>query len=160
MDGGVEQPLPPALGVLAVARILGDVGDQASIENALPIVHGIKTAIEVQVGASEVQPDLLGHLLQGVQALRQQHHIGFIDGSNRQGSQDIAVVVYDRDNLLALLVFVARVANAIAPFLATVLVPSPCSTLVSRCFSAARYRTLVMYTCHRDPSSAHLAKTL
>ena len=160
MDGGVEQPLPPVLGVLAVARILGDVGDQASIENALPIVHGIKTAIEVQVGASEVQPDLLGHLLQGVQALRQQHHIGFIDGSNRQGSQDIAVVVYDRDNLLALLVLVARVANAIAPFLATVLVPSPWSTLVSRCFSAARWATRAMHACHSDPSAARFVKTV
>jgi hypothetical protein len=35
-------------------------------------------------------------------------------------------------------VFVAGVANPIAPFLATVLVPSPCSIQRSRCFSAAR----------------------
>ena len=41
MDGGVEQPLAPALGVLAVARVLFDVGDQASIKNTLPIVGGI-----------------------------------------------------------------------------------------------------------------------
>jgi hypothetical protein len=33
MDGGVEEPLAAALGALAVAGILGDVGDQASIEN-------------------------------------------------------------------------------------------------------------------------------
>jgi hypothetical protein len=43
-----------ALGRLSVARILGDVGDQARIENALPIVRGIKAAIEVEIGASEV----------------------------------------------------------------------------------------------------------
>jgi hypothetical protein len=35
MDGGVEEPLAAALGVLAVARVLGDVGDQARIEDAL-----------------------------------------------------------------------------------------------------------------------------
>ena len=157
MDGGVEQPLAPALRMLAVARILWDVGDHTSVEYALAITCGIKAAIEVEIGVSEVQPHLLGYLLQGVQALGKQHHIGFIDGSHGDGSQDIAVVVDDRDDFLTLLVFVARVADAIAPFLATVLVPSPWSTLVSRCFAAARCRTLAMNTCQSDPSSAHLA---
>jgi hypothetical protein len=53
------------------------------MENALPITRGIKTAIKGEIGASQVEPDLLGHLLQGVQALWQQHHVGFIDRSNR-----------------------------------------------------------------------------
>ena len=35
MDGGVEQPLPSALGVLAVAWVLFDVGDHPRIENAV-----------------------------------------------------------------------------------------------------------------------------
>ena len=34
MDDGVEQPLAATLGRLAVARILFDVGNQASIEDA------------------------------------------------------------------------------------------------------------------------------
>jgi len=41
-------PLPPAFGVLAVARIFGDVGDQTSIEDALAVVYGSKATIEVQ----------------------------------------------------------------------------------------------------------------
>ena len=45
MDGSVEQPLAPAFGVLAIAGILLDVGDQARIENALAIMEGIKAAI-------------------------------------------------------------------------------------------------------------------
>src|SRR5713101_4278605 len=65
MDGFVEEAFPSALRGLAVAGILFDIGDQAGIENALPIVRGIKAAIQVEVGTSEVQPDLLGHLLQG-----------------------------------------------------------------------------------------------
>ena len=48
--------------MLAVTGNLGDVGDQARIENALAIGDGVKAAIEVTVGASQVQPDLLGHL--------------------------------------------------------------------------------------------------
>src|SRR5215510_5318951 len=67
------------------------------------------------------------------------------------------MVVGQGDDLLSFLVLVARVANAIAPFLATVLVPSPWSTLVSRCFSVARCRTRATNACQSDPSSAHLA---
>ena len=58
MDGGVEQALPPALGVLTIPGVLWNVGDQAGIENALPIAGRIKAAIEIEIGTSEVQPDL------------------------------------------------------------------------------------------------------
>jgi len=62
----MREAFASALGRLAVARMLLDVGDQARMENALPIVRGIKAAIEVERGTSEVQPDLVGHRLQGV----------------------------------------------------------------------------------------------
>ena len=48
------------------------------------------------------------------------------------------MIVDDRDDFVTLLVFIPREPNAIPPFLATVLVPSPWSTLRSSCFSAAR----------------------
>jgi hypothetical protein len=86
MNRGVEEPLAPALGTLAVAGILGDVGDQACIEDALPIVRRIKAAIQIEIGTSEVQPHLFGHFLQRLQALRQQHHVGLIDGRHGDGS--------------------------------------------------------------------------
>jgi hypothetical protein len=35
MDSSVEEPLATALGALAVARILRDVGDQAGIKNTV-----------------------------------------------------------------------------------------------------------------------------
>src|SRR6476660_4094410 len=67
------------------------------------------------------------------------------------------MIVDDGDDFLPLLVFIPREPNAIPPFLATVLVPSPCSTLRSSCFSAARCRTLATNACQSDPSSAHVA---
>jgi hypothetical protein len=67
------------------------------------------------------------------------------------------MVVYDRNDFVTLLMFMAGVATAIPPFLATVLVPSPWSTLRSSCFSAARCRTLATNACQSDPSSTHLA---
>src|SRR5438093_13350563 len=80
-----------------------------------------------------------------------------MDGCHGQGSQHIAIVVGHGDDLLSFFVLVARVANAITPFLATVLVPSPWSTRRSSCFSAERWATLATNACHSDPSSAHLA---
>jgi hypothetical protein len=62
MDDGVEEAFAPPIGSLAVAGILLDVGDQAGIENALPIASRIKTAIKVEIDPSEVQPDRFGYL--------------------------------------------------------------------------------------------------
>ena len=82
MDRGIEEPLAPTLGVLAVPGILFNGGEQAGIETALPIMRRITAAIEIEIGPSEVQPDLFGHLLERFQALGQQHHICFIDRSH------------------------------------------------------------------------------
>ena len=54
MNRFVEEAFASPLGSLSVARILFDVGDQARIENALPIVRRVKAALEVEIGASEV----------------------------------------------------------------------------------------------------------
>ena len=86
MDGGVEEAFASALWGLAVARMLFDIGDHAGIENALAITGGIKTTIEIEIGASQVQPHLFRYLLQRLQALWQQHHVGLIDGRHGDGS--------------------------------------------------------------------------
>src|SRR5499427_3703532 len=160
MDHSIEQALPSALGGLAIARILFDVRNQPRIEDALPIACGIKATIEVEIGAFEVQTDLFGHAFQCFQTIREQHHVRLIHGSHGDGSEHIPMVVDDGDDFLALLVLVAGIADAIPPFFATVLVPSPWSTLRSSCFSTTRCRTLATNACQSDPSSAHLAKTL
>jgi hypothetical protein len=54
------------------------------------------------------------------------------------GRQHIAIIVSHGDDLLALLMFIARIPEAIVPFLATVLVPSPCSTRKSSVFASER----------------------
>jgi hypothetical protein len=57
MDRGMEEPLAPALGALAVAGIRWDVGDHAGIEHALAMVRGIKSSVEIQLGSCENHPD-------------------------------------------------------------------------------------------------------
>ena len=130
------------------------------MEHAIPMACGITAAIEVEGGASQVRPDLLGHLLQGFEPLRQWDHVCLMDGSNRGGCDDRAMMVCDRDILLPCLGLVPRLSHAIAPVVATVLVPSPWSTLVSMCFAAARWATRAMHACHSDPSAARFVKTV
>ena len=69
MDYCIEEAFASALGVLAITRILFGVRDHAGVENAFAIVRGIKATIEVEIGASEVQPHLFGRALQRFQAL-------------------------------------------------------------------------------------------
>jgi hypothetical protein len=107
IDGGVEQPLAPTPGALAVARVFFDVGDHTGIEDRLAIDSGIKAAVEIDLRTSELQPNLFGHLLQGVQTLGQQNHVRLIDGCHGQGSQHVAMVVGHGDDLLPFLMFVA-----------------------------------------------------
>ena len=102
----MHQALPSALGGLAIARILVDVRHQPRMEKARPIPCGITAAIEVEVGPSEGQPDLFGYLFQRFQALREEDHIGLIDRRHGERREAGAMVVRDRDDCLALLVFV------------------------------------------------------
>ena len=64
MDRFIEEPLPSTLGGFAIAWVFFDVRNHAHIENAFAVVRGIKAAIEVEIGASQVQTYLLRHLLQ------------------------------------------------------------------------------------------------
>lgn len=136
------------------------LGVEARVAHAMPMACGITAAIEVEGGASQVRPDLLGHRLQGVEPLRPQEHVGLMDGSNRGGCDDRVLMVCDRHTLFPCLRRGSRLSNAIAPGVATVLVPSPWSPLVSRCVAAARWATRAMHACHSDPSAARFVKTV
>jgi hypothetical protein len=158
MDGGIEQPLSSLFRVLSIARILLNVWDQSSIENALPIVLGIESRVKIQIGSCECQTNRFGDPLQASQPLRQEHHVGCVHWCHWAWRDDIAMVVRNGQDLLPLLMLVARVTDPISPFLATVLVPSPWRTRTSSFFSSERCPTLAINARWSDPSSAHLAK--
>src|SRR5215510_10026865 len=65
MEGGVDQPLAPALGALAVAGGLGAVGAHPRLEKALAIRSGVKAAVKRDPSASPVQPARCGQAFQG-----------------------------------------------------------------------------------------------
>ena len=113
MDRFIEQPLPPALGGRAIARILCDVWNHTGMKDHLPIVLGIKSSIKIEIRAFQYQARHFGHALQRFQTLWKQHHIRLIHGSNGEGSHHRAMVVRDGDDFLALLVFVPRIPKTV-----------------------------------------------
>src|SRR5580692_2756115 len=114
MDGGVEQTLSSALRGLPVARVFLDVRDETCVEDGFAVVPGVKSAVEIEMRAVNVQIRQSGHPLQGVQSLWQEYGIGLIHRRHRKWSQHEAVIVHDRDDLLTPLMFVAGIADAIA----------------------------------------------
>ena len=85
IDGFVEAILAPTLGVLAVAQMPGEIGEHARMKSALALRCGVKIAVEIARGASEVSPHLFGQGLHGLQALRQQHHVRLGGGDYGKG---------------------------------------------------------------------------
>src|ERR1700735_5557032 len=105
MDGGIEQTLAPTLRGLPVARVFLDVRDETRVEDGFAVVPGVKSAVEIEMRAVNVQIRQSGHPLQGVQSLWPEYGIGLIHRPQRKRSQDGSVIVRDRDDLLTPLMF-------------------------------------------------------
>ena len=95
------------------------------------IVFGVKSGIQGERRPAEIDPDAPGKVPKGGEGFRQNDRILLVDGLDRNRSENKAVVFYDGELFVALLVFMAGVANALAPFFPTVLEPSPWRTEVS-----------------------------
>ena len=76
MNRGIEQTLAPALRGLSVAWVFLDVRDETRVEDGFAVVAGIKSAVEIEILAVNVQIRQSGHPLQGVQSLWQEYRIG------------------------------------------------------------------------------------
>src|ERR1700722_15867455 len=114
MNRGIEQTLAPALRGLSVAWVFLDVRDETRVEDGFAVMPGIKSAVEIEMRAVNVQIRQSGHPLQGGQCLWKEDGIGLIHRRYRKRSQHESVIVHDRDDLLTPLMFVAGIADAIA----------------------------------------------
>jgi hypothetical protein len=160
LEHGVEQPLAPTLGALAVAGMRREVGEQARMQKARALAGGSTATIEVHRGASQVPANLLGSLLPRFPARWAQAQSGLMAGRPRDRREDVAVVLRPGADVLPVLGFVPRVPHPSAPVVATVWVPSPWSPRRASGCAAARGRPLAPNARHSDPSSAPLATTV
>ena len=95
------------------------------------IVLGVKSGIQCDGRASEINADLLGAVHQSGQGFRQNDCVLLIDGLHGERTDHETMVVYDRQFFCPFLVLMTGIADAEAPFFTTVLEPSPWRTEVS-----------------------------
>src|SRR4051812_44057825 len=114
MDGGIKQPLPPALRGLPIARVFLNVGNEAGVEDRFAFAPGIESAIEIETRTLYRQIRQSGHAVEGIESIRKAPGIGFIHRCRRKRGQHKAIVLDDPGALLALLMLVAGIADAIA----------------------------------------------
>src|ERR1017187_6605956 len=107
MDGGIEQPRPSALRRLPIAWVLLYVRNESRVEDCFAIVPGIEATTQIEIRTVDLQIRESGHALQRVQSLWQEHRICFIHWCDGNWGQNEPVVVDDREDLFARLMFVA-----------------------------------------------------
>ena len=156
----IKEALAPPFGLLAVPWILFDVRPQSSIEYAFAIGFAVKASIQIEHGTWQSKASGTSDSFEVLQPLGQQHHVHLVNRGNRQGRQDVAVVVHQRDHFLPRLVFVAAIPDSLAPFLATVFAPSPWSRERSNFWAASRCLTEATKARSSEPSSAQRANSL
>ena len=153
----IEEAFATPFSLFAVARVLLDVGSQTVIPHALAIGLGVKTRIQIQHAARNIQAQRAAQASQRVERIGQKHRVVAVHRRDDQWRDDVTVVVTDGDCLLAFLMFVAAVANASAPFFATVLLPSPCKTERSSLSCCSSRFTEASNTLSIEPSRAQRA---
>ena len=146
--------------MFAVTRIFFNVGFQTGVENMLAIGLAVKACLEIERRTFDLDARFLCNTFEVFQALCSQHAVGLINRRERQRGQAVTVVVRNGDHFFTFLVFVAAVADSVAPFLATVLEPSPGNKLKSSFFSSDKCLTEAMKAFFNEPSSAPRAKSL
>ena len=110
---------------IPVADVLFDVWPEPRTTDRPAVLPGIESGIEVQIPVRDVQLQCAGCPSEKRQSSRQQLHVAAIYRCCEDRSDDVSCGIDNGDDLAALLVLVPRIADLLAPFLATVFVPSP-----------------------------------
>jgi hypothetical protein len=85
MNGGTEQPLPPTLRGLPMARIFLDVGNQPRVEDCFAVVPGIEPVIGIEISTPDLPTGPSGGALQGVQPVRKEAVSASFTGATGSG---------------------------------------------------------------------------
>jgi hypothetical protein len=89
------------------------------------LVFGVKASIQGSRRPAEIDPHATGKVHKGCEGFGHNARLLWRDGFARKRSENKAVVCHDGELFVAFVVCMAGVAKALAPFLTTVLEPSP-----------------------------------
>src|SRR5215475_2557782 len=116
---------------LGMATVWGDHRFHLVGFDGVLIVFGVKAGVQGYRRPAELDPNATGKVHKGWEGFGQNDRILLVDGFDRNRAENKAVIFHDGELFVAFLVFMAGVANALAPFFTTVLEPSPWRTEVS-----------------------------
>jgi hypothetical protein len=115
----------PRFGVFRLRGFSLTSGTSPALKIALRLCLESNPPSRLRIRTVDLETRQSDHPLQGVQSLRKEHGIRFIHRRHGKRGQHKAVVLDDCYDFLALLMFVAGIADTMPPFFATVLEPSP-----------------------------------
>ncbi len=110
---------------ITVADVLLDIGSESRTTNSPAVLPGIESGIKVEIPVRDVQLQCADRTPEERESSREQLHVAAVHRCRTDRSDDIAGGIDDGDDLAAFLVLMPRIADLLAPFLATVFVPSP-----------------------------------
>jgi len=123
VDLRVEPAFAPALGRLAIAFVLGDVGDHPVIEADLAGLAGIEGAVGIEERARDVQSQALHAFEGGLEMRLEVEGIVVMARHHPRRSEDVPIGIHDGQNIARLGPFAALVSHALAAFLGNRMTP-------------------------------------
>ncbi len=116
VDIGIEQAFTPTFDRLAIAVVLGDVGNKAMIETDLARIAGVEGAVGIEQRPSDDQTQLLHQLESGLKMGFQTKSVVMIACHDPGRGDDIAVGIGDRQDVAGLGPLAMLVSYAFTPF--------------------------------------------
>ena len=117
MDGGIEEAFATAFGILAIALVLGNVGDETVIEAHLTGRNGVKGFVGVEVGPANIQAKTLQALERGLQVVFEIVGVMVVTSDERRGSDNVALPISDRQDVGRFRPFASLISHRFAAFL-------------------------------------------
>src|SRR5262245_21844690 len=116
---------------LGMAPVWGDHRLHLVGVDGVLIIFGVQAGIQGERRPAESDPNTTGKVAKGCQGFGPNDRLVLVDGFDRHRSENKAAVCHAGERLVALLMFMAGVANAVPPFFPTVVEPSQWRTAVS-----------------------------
>ncbi len=152
----VEMSFPSTFYPFSIPLVLRDVGNDATIPQQLAGCAGIEAAISIKQGAFIVQSaplQIFEHVLQFLFKLKA---VVVLSSDDARRGDDRTVFVHYREDITSFGFLAALIADAFAPFLAALWLPS---RLSSDKFNSPRMETMLASKRRwRLPSLLHLRK--
>ena len=152
----IELPFPPSFHRFSTPFIFINIRDDTCVPKELPCSTRIKATIGIEIGAFHRQPNSLQPCEQLFQCLCQLIRVIMVARNNTSCRNNVSIRINEQKNVAGFSFLSSLIGYAFAPFLATLWLPSRCT---SDTLSSPRAETMLASNRRwRLPSALHLRK--